>query len=146
MREKRFLEFKSEITNSFLKTVSAFSNIGTGLIRFGYNDDGTVCGLKGNLKDICLDLENRINDSITPRANFRFECNYSKNTIDLLVYEGLYKPYMYKSKAYRRNDSSTVEMDLLELHRAILEGKNMTYEQIDTDLDLSFEILIPNLR
>lgn len=50
MREERFLEFKSEITNSFLKTVSAFSNIGTGLIRFGYNDDGTVCELKGNLK------------------------------------------------------------------------------------------------
>lgn len=42
MKEDRFLEFKSEITNSFLKTVSAYSNIGTGLIRFGYNNNGTV--------------------------------------------------------------------------------------------------------
>lgn len=31
---------------------------------------------------------------------------------------------MYKSTAYRRNDSSTVEMDLLELHRAILKKKH----------------------
>lgn len=146
MKEDRFLEFKSEITNSFLKTVSAFSNIGTGLIRFGYNDDGSVCGLKGNLRDICLDLENKINDSISPRANFRFECNYSNNTIDLLVYEGVYKPYMYKSKAYRRNDSSTIEMELLELHRAILEGKNMTFEQLDNELELSFEVFSEKLK
>ncbi len=59
MKEDRFLEFKSEITNTFLKTVSAFSNIGTGIIRFGYNDDGTVCGLNGDLNGICLDLEKK---------------------------------------------------------------------------------------
>ena len=45
MKENRFLEFKSEVSNSFLKTVSAFSNIGTGIIKFGYNDDGSVCGI-----------------------------------------------------------------------------------------------------
>ena len=52
MKEGRFLEFKSEITNTFLKTVSAFSNIGSGIIRFGYNDDGTVCGLNGDLNKL----------------------------------------------------------------------------------------------
>ncbi len=146
MKEDRFLEFKSEITNTFLKTVSAFSNIGTGIIRFGYNDDGIVCGLNGDLNGICLDLENKINDSISPRPNFRFECNYKNNTIDLIVYEGLYKPYMYKSKAYKRNDSSTVEMDLLELHRAILEGKNLSYEQLDYDGILNFETFKEKLK
>ena len=146
MKEGRFLEFKSEITNTFLKTVSAFSNIGSGIIRFGYNDDGTVCGLNGDLNGICLNLENKINDSISPRPNFRFECNYKNNTIDLIVYEGLYKPYMYKSKAYKRNDSSTVEMDLLELHRAILEGKNLSYEQLDYDGDLNFETFKEKLK
>lgn len=79
MRETRFLEFKSDISNSFLKTVSAYSNIGTGTIRFGYNDDGSVCGLKGDLQKICLDLENKINDSINPKPNFRFKCNFSNN-------------------------------------------------------------------
>lgn len=138
MRETRFLEFKSDISNSFLKTVSAYSNIGTGTIRFGYNDDGSVCGLKGDLQKICLDLENKINDSINPKPNFRFECNFSNNTIDLLVYEGLFKPYMYKAKAYKRNDSSTVEMDSLELQRAILEGQNLSFEQLDVEGELSF--------
>ena len=138
MKESRFLEFKSEISNSFLKTVSAYSNIGTGTIRFGYNDDGSVCGLKGDLKQICLDLENKINDSISPKPNYQFECNFTNNTINLLVYEGLFKPYMYKAKAYKRNDSSTIEMDSLELQRAILEGQNLSFEQLDVEGELTF--------
>ncbi len=138
MKDNRFLEYKSDVTNTFLKTVSAYSNIGTGIIKFGYNDDGTICGLNGDLKQICLDLKNKINDSISPKPNYQFECNYKNNTITLLVYEGLYKPYMYKSKAYKRNDSSTIEMDLLELHRVILEGKNLSFEELDVDKDLSF--------
>lgn len=59
--------------------------------------------------------------------------DYNNKTIILLVYEGLYKLYMYKSKAYKRNDSSTIEMDILELHRIILEGKNLSFEQLDVD-------------
>lgn len=104
MKQSRFIEFKSEISNSFLKTVSAYSNIGTGIIKFGYNDDGTICGLNEDLNKVCLDLENKINDSINPKPDYRFECDYNNKTIILLVYEGLYKPYMYKSKAYKRND------------------------------------------
>ena len=139
MRETRFLEFKSDISNSFLKTVSAYSNIGTGTIRFGYDDNGVASGLKGDLRQICLDLENKINDSIHPKPNYRFECNFSNNTIDLFVYEGMFKPYLYKAKAYKRNDSSTIEMDSLELQRAILEGRNLSFEQLDVEGDLSFE-------
>ena len=44
--------------------------------------------------------------------------------IVLTVYEGRYKPYFYKGKAYKRNDSSTVEVDRLEYNRLILEGCN----------------------
>jgi len=40
MKESRFLEFKSELLNSFLKTVSVFFNVGTRIIKFGFNDDG----------------------------------------------------------------------------------------------------------
>ena len=35
MRETRILEFKETITNTFLKTVSAFSNYNGGTILFG---------------------------------------------------------------------------------------------------------------
>ena len=42
MRETRTLEFKETITNTFLKTVSAFSNYDGGIIIFGIDDKGNV--------------------------------------------------------------------------------------------------------
>ena len=45
MRETRILEFKETITNTFLKTVSAFSNYNGGTILFGVDDNGNVKGL-----------------------------------------------------------------------------------------------------
>ena len=45
MRETRILEFKEMITNTFLKTVSAFSNYDGGTILFGVDDDGNVKGI-----------------------------------------------------------------------------------------------------
>ena len=140
MKENRFLEFKSEVSNSFLKTVSAFSNIGTGIIKFGYNNDGSICGIS-NIEKTCLDIENKINDNITPNPNYKFELDYTNKTIDLIVFEGLNKPYLYKSKAYKRNDTATIEMDHLELQRAILEGKNMYFEELPYDGKLEFNYL-----
>ena len=140
MKESRYLEFKSEVSNSFLKTVSAFSNIGTGTIKFGFNDDGSICGIS-NIEKTCLDIENKINDSITPNPNYKFELDYNNKTIDLIVYEGLNKPYLYKSKAYKRNDTATIEMDHLELQRVILEGKNMYFEELPYDGKLEFNYL-----
>lgn len=140
MKENRFLEFKSEVSNSFLKTVSAFSNIGTGIIKFGYNNDGSICGIS-NIEKTCLDIENKINDNITPNPNYKFELDYTNKTIDLIVSEGLNKPYLYKSKAYKRNDTATIEMDHLELQRAILEGKNMYFEELPYDGKLEFNYL-----
>ena len=46
MRETRMLEFKETITNTFLKTVSAFANYDGGTILFGVDDDdGNIKGL-----------------------------------------------------------------------------------------------------
>ena len=45
MRETRILEFKETITNTFLKTVSDFSNYDGGTILFGVDDDGNVKGI-----------------------------------------------------------------------------------------------------
>ena len=63
MCETRMLEFNETITNTFLKTVSAFSNYDGGTIFFGVNDDGNVKGLP-DVKQACLDIENKINDNI----------------------------------------------------------------------------------
>ena len=42
MKENRYLEFKSEITNTFLKTVSAFANFGDGRILFGHMQSNLI--------------------------------------------------------------------------------------------------------
>lgn len=45
MRETKSLEFKESVTNTFLKTVSAYANYGTGIIRFGIKDNGAIIGI-----------------------------------------------------------------------------------------------------
>ncbi len=62
MRETRTTEFKETITNTFLKTVSAFSNYDGGEIFFGIDDAGNIKGLS-DAKQACLNIENKINDS-----------------------------------------------------------------------------------
>lgn len=72
MKETRTIEFKETITNTFLKTVSAFSNYEGGVIIFGVDDDGNTKGLQ-DVKQSCLDIENKINDSISPQPDYTLE-------------------------------------------------------------------------
>ena len=146
MRETRTLEFKETITNTFLKTVSAFSNYDGGTIFFGVDDDGNIKGLP-DVKQACLDIENKINDSITPQPDYTLEVQNNDQTIKLTVKSGLQKPYLYKSKAYKRNDSATIEVDTLEFSRLVLDGKNIRFEELPCkDQELSFEILHRKLK
>ena len=119
MRETKTREFKETITNTFLKTVSAFSNYDGGEIFFGVDDDGNIKGVP-DVKQACLNIENKINDSITPQPNYTLELQNNDRTIKLTVKSGLQKPYLYKSKAYKRNDTATIEVDTLEFSRLIL--------------------------
>lgn len=145
MKENKNLEFKSTITNTFLKTVSAYSNFGAGEILFGVNDDGTICGIE-NANQVCLDIENRINDSISPKPDFELKIDEFQKIIHLYVREGEYKPYFYKGKAYRRSDSATIEVDQAELKNLVLEGSNLSFEEIACrENDLSFKELTVKL-
>ncbi len=145
MCESKYLEYKEKVTNTFLKTVSAFANYGTGKILFGIKDDGKIVGI-ANAKNECLNIENMINDCISPQVDYSIEVN-KKSVITLTINEGLNKPYLYKSKAYKRNDTSTVEADRLELTRLILEGKNLSYENLKAEKqNLSFKLLENNLK
>lgn len=50
-------------------------------------------------------------------------------------------------KAYQRNDSATIEVNLIELNRLILEGQNMNFEDILSKAqDLSFSVLEQKLK
>jgi len=146
MKESKELELKSTITNTFLKTVSAFSNYNSGKIIFGIDDNGKIIGLE-NIEELCLDLENKINDNISPKPDFRFIKDTKKNIITLIVEEGFNKPYLYKGKAYKRNDTSTVEVDKVELNRLTLLGLNQYYEELKArKQDLEFKVLKKELE
>lgn len=145
MRETRTLEFKETITNTFLKTVSAFSNYEGGVILFGIDDNGKAKGM-ADVKQSCLDIENKINESISPQPDYKIEIQ-SDNTIKLTIKTGIQKPYLYKSKAYKRNDTATIEVDTLEFSRLVLEGKNIRFEELPCkEQKLIFEILHQKLK
>lgn len=47
-----------------------------------------------------------------------------------LILPSVQKPYLYKSKAYKRNDTATIEADTLEFSRLLLEGKSIRFEEL----------------
>lgn len=139
-KEKYNLEFKMEVTKTFLKTVSAYANYNGGVIMFGVDDDGDLIGIE-NVKEESLRIENMINDSVVPIPNFEIEINKveNKSIILLKVKKGKDTPFYYHGKVYKRADTSTVEVDRLELRRLSMEGVNMDYEERKaSSQDLSF--------
>ncbi len=132
MRESKNLEYKENTgSNTYMKTISAYANYGDGEIIFGIADDGKTVGIPDPERE-CLNLENKINDSIKPVPKYRLEVR-DDSTILLTVFEGRYKPYLYKGKAYKRNASATVETERLEYNRLILEGRNQSFEELPSE-------------
>ena len=141
MKESRQLEYKEKISNTFLKTVSAFANYDGGSVLFGVNDAGEVVGIS-DIEQKCLDIENSINDNIKPQPDYCIEIINNGKTISLNVRPGINKPYLYKGKAYKRNDTSTIEVDQIELKRLILAGENKDYEELPShEQNLEFSYL-----
>lgn len=146
MKESPSLEFKREPSKTFLKTVSAFANYGTGKVVFGVDDNGEVVGL-ADPGDAALRVENAINDALVPVPRFAIAVDESSRTVELTVFEGVDKPYLYGGKAYRRADAATVAVDRLEYNRLSLLGANTTFDALGSvKQDLSFELLEGDLR
>ncbi len=146
MKENRTLEYKESVTSTFLKTVSAYANYQGGQIWFGIADDGTIKGLE-NTEQACLDIENKINDSIVPQPDFTLSVQHEHQTVCLEIRSGVNKPYLYKSKAYKRNDTATIEVDSYEFRRLVLEGQHKSYEELPSEnQNLSFTVLADYLQ
>ncbi|MDO5330598.1 MAG: ATP-binding protein [Bacillota bacterium] len=134
------MEYKQAVSKSYLKTVSAFANYNDGQIVFGLSDDLRVIGIDCPI-DVCLNIENQINDSIKPRPDYELKIN-KDNTISLFVKRGRNTPYRFDGKAYKRSDTSTVEVDDIEEKRLILSGMNISFEELSCgEDDLKFDYL-----
>lgn len=147
-REKYDLEFKEKIARTFLKTVSAFSNYNDGKIIFGINDDGDPIGLETTDGE-CLKIENMINGTLDPVPKYKLEIeDLDGNQIIILsVFKGKNTPYYYSGKAYRRSNTSTLEVDRLELNRLVIEGINIDYEEKkSSNQNINFETLELKLK
>lgn len=131
MSESRTLEYKEDLTKSYLKTVSAFANYDGGSIIFGVRDNGEAIGIE-NPEKLRLSVENQINDNIRPRPRYLLEQyeEEGKALVELKVEAGLQPPYYYQKKAYTRNDMSTIEVSDYELNDLILKGRNLTYDKL----------------
>lgn len=146
MRESKTLEYKESIeSNTYMKTISAFANYEGGTLIFGVKDDGEVVGIVDPIT-ACLNLENKINDSIKPVPEYVLDIK-EDDTIQLTVHAGAYKPYLYKGKAYKRNDSATIEVGRMEYNRLVLEGRDQSYEEMATEYqNLTFHKLEEELK
>lgn len=147
-KESKEIEFKEKISKSYLKTVSAYSNYKDGKIIFGINDNGEIIGLE-KVTENKLNIENTINDSIKPKPEYTLDIEKieGKSCIVLNVKKGDFPPYYYNGKAYKRNDTSTVEVDIVELNRMILQGSNLDYEAIKIENEkLEFKFLEKKLK
>ncbi len=141
--ESNKLEFKEKYSKSILKTVSAFANYREGRIIIGVSDYGYAIGVKDVFEER-LRIENSINDSITPRPMYDINVLVEDDVsfLEIVVYKGDDGPYYYNSKAYTRNDTSTIAVDSHALTRLALQAKHITYDQLPSEVEgVSFDYL-----
>ena len=136
-RETRHKELKREYTDSILKTISAFANYDGGQIVIGLDEINKEVVNVIDYVSLKLKIENKINDSITPRPRYEIKVLNleEKKLLEIIVYPGMNKPYMYKGVAYQRSDTSTIPVDQTSLVELSLKGKNISYDQLEIDED-----------
>lgn len=137
--ENKYLEYKETVTKRFLKTVSAFANYDGGKIIFGIDDNGKEVGLNNAVAEK-LKIEEMINSNLKPIPEY--DLSIDNNNVILEVKPGKNKPYFFDNKAFKRSDTSTVEMDTFELKNLIIEGINIDFEEVKSrNQELSFDYL-----
>lgn len=147
--ETRQKELKREYADTILKTISAFANYDGGQILIGIDETTKELVNVADYVGLKLKIENKINDSITPRPRYDIKVLSieEKNLLEINVYPGMNKPYMYKGVAYQRNDTSTIPVDQSALVELSLKGKNISYDQLEIDEDdLQFSVLDKKLN
>ncbi|MDI9461684.1 MAG: RNA-binding domain-containing protein [Saccharofermentanales bacterium] len=147
-KENASLELKAKLSDSFLKTVSAYANYSDGKIVFGVSNDGTIIGISDE-KKLRLQIENKINDCITPRPQFKMEKQEvdGKVLIVLSIFKGKNAPYYYNQTTYKRTDTSTTPVDRSEIRHLVLTGVEQNYDQlISPETELEFTILEKELK
>ncbi|HAN10604.1 MAG TPA: AAA family ATPase [Clostridiales bacterium] len=128
--ESKIVEYKREYSKTILKTVCAFANYIDGYIVVGIDDFKHIVGVE-DIEFVKLQIESGINDTIVPKPYYEMESEMvgAKTVIILKVYKGASTPYTMNNKAYKRMDTSTVEVDRIGYEDLILRGRNQGYDE-----------------
>ncbi len=148
MIESETLEFKREVNDSLVKEVIALANTKGGTIIIGYNDEGTVYGVKDIRKEMDK-ISNKLHDSIEPNIDFLVTLNAKKedekDIIILEVLQGISKPYYIKNKGmtpdgvYVRLGATVQSASRDVIKQMILESSGITFEKnVSIIQDLTF--------
>ena len=146
--DKESFILEEMVKPNFLKTVSAFANYRDGEILFGIADNGAVIGVE-NSSQGKLDVENSINDNISPRPKFTLKTKDigGKEIIILKVFKSKMPPYIYQNKTYQRADTATVPVDGVAFSQLILEGTKMSFDELEANVtNLKFTKLEAELK
>jgi ATP-dependent DNA helicase RecG len=127
MNEQQDIEFKSQWSDTILKTACAFANTDGGSIYIGIDDNGNPVELK-NIKKLMEDIPNKIKNSIgiVPKVNLVEKDG--KQVIEINI-ESYKYPVSYKGAFYKRSGSTDTELSGTELTSFLLQKSGFVWDQ-----------------
>ena len=127
MNEQQDIEFKSQWSDTILKTACAFANTDGGSIYIGIDDNGNPVELK-NIKKLMEDIPNKIKNSIgiVPKVNLVEKDG--KQVIEINI-ESYKYPVSYKGAFYKRSGSIDTELSGTELTSFLLQKSGFVWDQ-----------------
>lgn len=130
-------EFKEQLTDSFYKSISAFSNTKGGIILLGVDNKGDIVGVEST-NEFMENLTNRIIDKLTIYPEIEAIDIEGKRVIAVTVVRSNF-PIAYKGHYHDRVGNTTREMRPEKLKALLLRGKpwdfimgEFSFEEIDT--------------
>lgn len=127
MNEQQDIEFKSQWSDTILKTACAFANTDGGSIYIGIDDNGNPVELK-NIKKLMEDIPNKIKNSIgiVPKVNLVEKDGEQVIEINIESYK---YPVSYKGAFYKRSGSTDTELSGTELTSFLLQKSGFAWDQ-----------------
>jgi ATP-dependent DNA helicase RecG len=150
MFETTIVEFKREYNEKVNKTLLAFLNTEGGELFIGIEDDGSICGVKGNVDELARKTATSFRDSITPDPSGYFTVEPvekdGKAVIKITVGRGSSIPYCFASYGlipqgvFVRIGSSTVTATREHIRQMIKDnGSGQFISELSIEQNLTFE-------
>lgn len=147
--ESESVELKATLVDDICKEVIAFANTNGGTLYIGVADNGDVIGVR-NVDDVCLQINNKIRDSIKPDltmfVGYEKQTVESKDIIAVTVQKGIGRPYYLASKGLRpggvyvRNGTASDPATDTAIRKMIKETDGDSFEDMRSlEQNLSFD-------